>query len=325
MAWRTTICVVMIPTLPLSAIGMSAMAVLRSLGDAPRAMNVTLAGAGVGLALEPFCIFMLKLGMMGSALAGLCARTAFAAVGLISVFAIHRMFARSSRAQLTADAATIMTTAVPAVLTNVATPVANLYVTAVLAASGDAAIAAWSVLARVTPVAFGAVFCLTGAVGPIIGQNFGARDYGRVRETLTAALQANAVFCVLACSSLVLLAPLMPNWFGLSGRAAELILFYCYWVAPFWLFLGMLFVANAVFNTLGRPRLATALNWGRATLGTMPLVWFGSRVGGAEGVFIGSMAGSLVAGLLAVWLAYRVLPQTSQAATAPPAVRRIRA
>lgn len=297
-----------IPTLPLTAIGMSCMAALRSFGDAPRAMNVMLAGAGVTLALEPFCLFILKLGMTGSALAGIAGRMAFASVGLVGVFLIHRMYTRPERAGLMRDIRAILATAIPAVATNVATPFANLYTTAALAAVDDAAIAAWTVIARLTPVAFGAVFCLTGAVGPVIGQNLGARAADRVHATFTAALKTNTVFCVVACVALALLSPALPGWFGLAGRAAEIVRFYCLYVAPLWLFLGYLFVANAVFNTLGRAHFATALNWGRATLGTIPLVWLGGRLAGAEGIVFASMAGAIVVGLLSVWLARRTLP-----------------
>ena len=36
-----------------------------------------------------------------------------------------------------------------------------------------------------TPVAFGVIFALTGSIGPIIGQNYGARLMGRVKRALT--------------------------------------------------------------------------------------------------------------------------------------------
>ena len=58
-------------------------------------------------------------------------------------------------------------------------------------------------------------------------------------------------------------------------------------------FLGALFVSNAAFNTLGRPHFSTVLNWGRATLGTMPFVAAGAHLGGAEGVLAGSMLGGV--------------------------------
>jgi putative MATE family efflux protein len=300
---------IMIPAMPLTVIAMSCMAVMRSLGDARRAMNVPLIGAAVQFALEPIFIFVLKLGMNGAALAMLLSRLAFVGTGLWGAFRIHRMYTRPNPETVVADARVITKVAIPAVLTNVATPVANAYTTAVISGFGDAAVAAFAIAGRVTPVAFGIVFSLSGAVGPIIGQNYGAKNYPRVRETLTAALKANAILCGIATLALVLFSPVIIRGFGVSPRAAELVRFYCLWVSPMFFFLGMLFVANAAFNVLGRPQLATALNWGRATLGTIPLVWLGGQYGGAEGVFLASSAGGILFGFVGVWLAYRILPE----------------
>jgi Na+-driven multidrug efflux pump len=78
-------------------------------------------------------------------------------------------------------------------------------------------------------------------------------------------------------------------------------------LSPLFVFLGALFVANAAFNTLGRAHLSTWLNWGRATVGTIPFVEFGSRQAGAEGVLVGNMVGAIAFGSLAVWMCYRLL------------------
>jgi putative MATE family efflux protein len=300
---------IVIPTLPLTAVGMTAMAVLRSLGDAERSMNVPLIGSAAQIALEPFFIFMLKLGMNGAAVSYVLGRFAFAAFGLYGAFIVHRMLTRPSRAAFVADARPLTKVAAPAVMTNVATPFANLFTTAAIAGFGDAAVAAWAIAGRVTPVAFGVVFSLTGAIGPIIGQNFGARQFGRVQETFKAALATNAVLCILAATCLFAALPLIIGAFGVSEAASDLIRFYVIWCAPQFLFLGMLFVSNAAFNTLGHAHIATLLNWGRATLGTIPLVWVGGRVAGAEGVFFGSIAGAIVFGVVSVWLARRILPK----------------
>ena len=43
------------------------------------------------------------------------------------------------------------------------------------------------------------------------------------------------------------------------------------------MFHGALYVANSAFNNLGFPLLATAFNWGKATLGTIPFAMAGAR------------------------------------------------
>jgi hypothetical protein len=71
----------------------------------------------------------------------------------------------------------------------------------------------------------------------------------------------------------------------------------------------MLFVSNAAFNNLGSPRLASALNVGKATIGTVPFVILGSQHWGAGGVLIGQATGSILFGVLAYWVAGKKILQ----------------
>jgi hypothetical protein len=77
-------------------------------------------------------------------------------------------------------------------------------------------------------------------------------------------------------------------------------------LAPLFAFFGTLFVCNAACNTLGRPHYATALSWGRATLGTVPFVTLGAHWG-AEGALAGHMAGGIAFGLAAVVVVRRLV------------------
>jgi Na+-driven multidrug efflux pump len=69
------------------------------------------------------------------------------------------------------DAALIARFAIPAVLANVATPAGSAYVTVAMSRFSDSAVAGWAVIGRIIPIAFGAIFALSGTIGPIVGQN----------------------------------------------------------------------------------------------------------------------------------------------------------
>src|SRR5690606_16734059 len=118
--------------LPLTCLGMCSMAVLRSLGDAQRSMSVSLVGAAVNVAVEPVLIFFLKLGIVGSALAHGTSRVAFVAVGAYGVFVIHRVYEKPQFSSWIGDAQRMAAVAIPAVLTNIATPIANTFTTAMV-------------------------------------------------------------------------------------------------------------------------------------------------------------------------------------------------
>jgi Na+-driven multidrug efflux pump len=261
----------------------------------------------VNIALDPLFIFTLGLGIHGAAIASGIARLAMVAYALFAVVRVHDMATRPTVLALQADWPPLLAVAVPAVLTNVATPVGNAYVTAAIAAHGDSAVAAWAIIGRIIPVAFGAIYALSGSIGPIIGQNYGAGDNDRMRRAFTLSLGVNAAFTLAAWIALMLGTGLILEFFKQSGSAAELIRLFNIMLSPLFVFLGALFVANAAFNTLGHAQLSTWLNWGRATIGTIPFVEFGSRQAGAEGVLAGNMIGGIAFGVLAVWLCYRLM------------------
>ena len=298
---------ILVPFLPPLAVAMTATGLLRSVGDARRAMNITLIGAVVNILLDPFFIFGMGLGIKGAAIASAIARLAMVAYGLHAVLRVHDLAAKPSVGSIERDWRPLLAIAVPAVLTNVATPVGNAYVTAAIAAHGDSAVAAWAIIGRIIPVAFGAIYALSGSIGPIIGQNFGAGDHDRMRRAFTLSLGVTCAFTAIAWLLLTSGTGLILQFFKVTGGAADLIRLFNVILSPLFVFLGALFVANAAFNTLGHARLSTWLNWGRATVGTIPFVEFGSRHAGAEGVLAGNMIGGIGFGLLAVWLCYRLM------------------
>lgn len=292
--------------LPALTVAMTSASVLRSLGDARRAMNVTLYGAIVNTILDPILIFGLGLGIDGAAWATVGSRLMFMIVGLHGVVRVHRLIARPRLAALVSDISVFTPIAVPAILTNIASPVANAYVTAGISAFGDDAVAGWAVIGRIMPVAFGPIYALSASIGPIIGQNFGAGDSQRVRQTLTLALGVNVAFTAAAWLILIVLSHPLNKLFGASGDAAALITLFNVWLSPLFAFMGALFVVNAIFNTLGFAQYATVLNWARATIGTIPLVHLGGQLAHAEGVLFAFMAGGILFGCLGVWICRRL-------------------
>lgn len=298
---------ILVPSLPLLAMGMTSSSVLRSAGDAHRAMYVTLFGAIVNTLLDIYFILHLGWGIEGAAIASALARIVVMGIGIYGVAYVHGLMARPKLATLLKDLPAFAGIAAPAVLTNVATPVSNAFVTVAIAPFGDDAVAGWAVIGRIIPVAFGSIYALSGIVGPVLGQNYGARLPQRMRSSLTLSLLVTAAFTATAWLLLAIFAGSLADAFHARGDARDLIELFCRWLSPLFVFLGALFVSNAAFNTLGQPHFSAALNWGRATVGTLPFVALGAHIGGASGVLAGNMAGGIPFGLAGMWLAYRLV------------------
>lgn len=314
---------IVLPSMPLLAVGMSAAGLLRAKGDARRSMYVTLFAAFATAILDPILIFGFNLGMDGAAIANNLSRLMLLAVGLYGVIKVHRMIAMPSAATLKLAARPYFAIGLPAVMTQLATPVGNAWVTREIASFGDQAVAGWAIIGRITPVAFGAIFALSGAVGPILGQNLGARRFDRIRSTMNDSFKVVVVYSLVVWAILALLRNPISDVFGAEGATRDLISFFCLFVAGTFLFNGMLFVSNAAFNNLGYPVYSTISNWSRSTLGVIPFVTLGASWYGANGAIAGSGIGAAVFGIGAMLVCLHVMKTIEksnppEAPTAPP-------
>ncbi|HYC26190.1 MAG TPA: MATE family efflux transporter [Roseiarcus sp.] len=288
------------------ALGMAMTGLLRAVGDARRAMYVTLAGGAVTACTDPLLIFGLGLGVYGAAWATVISRLVFLGVGVYGSIYVHGLVGRPTRKTVLRDILPISGIAGPAILANLATPAAAVYTTRIFSDFGEAAVAAIAVTDRIIPVAFGVIFALTGSIGPVLSQNLGAKLMDRVRRALTESFLLSVCYVLAAWAILFLAAPFIIAAFDARGESARFIAFFCAFGVSAWTFIACLFVANAAFNNLGFPILATLFNWGRATLGTVPFVTFGTTYWGVEGGMMGIAAGAAVFGLSALATAYWV-------------------
>ena len=298
---------IILPTMPFMAVAMVAMAVLRAHGDAKRSMLATLYGGIVNAVLDPILIFGLALGLDGAAIASVIARLTMLVVALVPAIRVYDGFSRPSVEGFRRTIGKVAGIAGPAVLANVATPVGSAIVTRSIAAYGTDAVAAMAIIGRLTPVAFAVVFALSGAIGPIIGQNFGARQYDRVRGAFSSGVKFVAVYVLAVSLLLFLLRDVLAGLFEAEGLTRSLLYLYCGPLALAAFFNGVIFVCNASFNNLGHPIYSTYVNWGRHTIGTLPFVLVGSAIAGAHGVLVGQAIGGVLFAGIASLMVLRVI------------------
>lgn len=293
------------PALPLVCFGMAQSALLRSVGDARRSMQVTLVGAAFSAVLDPIMIFGLHLGLTGAAISTIMARTVVVICGFLSL-RDHHMLERPRLRAVAPATRKIGSVALPAIATNLATPVGGVFVTHAMSRFGLEAVSGQTTIDRIVPVAFAFVFALTGSVGPIMSQNLGAGRKDRVREVLGASLKLTALCVALTWAILAAFHTPIVHLFAAKGVAVDIVTLFCCWLVSSYFFVGLLFVSNTAFNNLGHPLYSTAFNWGRATLGTIPFVWIGAHFG-PIGILCGQSLGVLLFGTLAVLAAFRVI------------------
>lgn len=288
-----------LPSLGIMAVSMIASGALRAVGDARRSMMVTLLSGAVAMVVDPVLIYGLGFGLDGAASGLILFRCVMVVLALRFAIGTHDLMARPDPETVRETLRPYLAIALPAIMTQMATPVGNYALTSVISRFGDDAMAGWAVVGRMTVVAFGGIFSLAGAIGGIFGQNFGARDFDRVQRTYRDALIFGAIYSGVTWSLLRLAGRFVVDAFNLTPQGAEVALAFTRVGAGGFLFASALFVANSAFNALGKPGRSTFLNWLREAVLSLPLALLLASWFGAPGVIYTQLVTGAVVGLLA--------------------------
>lgn len=294
---------IVLPSIPLFTIAMTASAVLRAHGFAMHSMYVTLLGGAIAMVLDPIMIIYFEWNVIGAAFAIIFARLGMTLYGLYLLIIKHNLLAPIRDINLNGFMAPFFAIALPAILTQASSPVGNIILTRQIAKFGEEALAGFAVNFRLMLLAFGGVFALSGAIGGIIGQNYGAGKLDRVRETYLKAIGFGAIYSLATWVLLMILRPYVDDIFSLSPQAARIPDAFI-WTAWHFVFVSAIFVSNAAFNTLGRPIYSTGINWFRDVLLTFPVVLFMAGMLGDVGVVYAQVVVGILTGILAAYIGW---------------------
>lgn len=128
-----------------------------------------------------------------------------------------------------------------------------------------------------------------------------------VSLTLQESLKLVFLYCLIVSGLLWISKSLIVSLFNASHEANELVYLFCNGVSLMFIFNGVTYITNALFNNLGTAQIATIMNFLKATVFTIPFVTAGAWCGGAEGVLWGLLLGTALAGIAGVWLAISLL------------------
>lgn len=296
--------------LPVMCVSMSSGALLRAVGAKKRAMVAKIAGAICNGVLDPVFIFALDLGMEGAAWATVLSRLAILGVAFHGAFHVHDMIGGFNLRVFLKDFRAIIAVLVPVSLAKAGAPIGSAFIVFTMARFGDSAVAASTIIERIVPFAFVGLSALPQAIGPIIGQNFGAGSLDRVARIWKDAAMLVGSYVAIVALFLLFGQTLIADIFHVNAETARLLSIFCTWLAPCYLFMGLQNVAHASLNVTGRAPWATFFDLGKELLGVIPLAYLGAVWAGAAGALAGQAVGMVIFGGLAAVFAYGVVGRT---------------
>lgn len=292
---------IMLCSVPITASAMLCMSTLRAYAEGGLSMMATIVGGVVNAVLDPILIFSFELNVAGAAWASLASRIAILISALVPLQYHYKVLKKPDWQLFYSDCKAFLSIASSAILTNLASPVGQAYITTQMAVYGDQAVAGMSVINRLTSLAFVVNFASSGAVGPIVGQNFGAKKWDRLKTIIFDSTTFLGIYCLAISLVLYMISSFLTEVFNLEGAGAELLIFFCSGICLFNFFDGIVFNINASFNNTDRATYATVINFSKVGLGFFPLVALGSYLWGVKGILVGqglAMVGTALGALI---------------------------
>ena len=294
-------------------LGMNDM--IRSSGNPRKSMAIMLTSVAVNLALNPLFIFVFHWGIQGSAAATVIAQFVSFLLAL-SHFCSKKSFLRFKREAFHFDwkiVGNILSIGLAPFLMNICASIVVAFVnTAMLKYGGaDLYVGAYGIVNRIVLLFIMVIMGLNQGMQPIVGYNYGAKNYARVRKAVYMTIGCGVVIATLGFILGETIPHIIARAFVDSSKggneklivdAAAQGLRLVLMVFPL---VGFQIVVGGFFQYIGKAPLAILMSLTRQLIFLLPLLWFLPRQLGAQGVWISmpiaDTASIILAFALFVW------------------------
>ncbi|RUO78824.1 MATE family efflux transporter [Idiomarina tyrosinivorans] len=285
-------------------------AVLRASGDTRTPSLIMASGGLLNAIFDPLLIFGLgpipAMGIRGAAYASVIS-WAIGVVLVVILLVRAKLLSVSPPPQRTwlqearVAAKKILTIGLPAAGANMLTPLAMAVLTAIVAAYGAPAVAAYGVGTRLESLASVIILALSMSLPPFISQNLGAGNIQRVEQAYKTAIKAVLVIQAVIYIVLVALASFIADAFAQEQAVKNIVELFIYILPLSYGLQGVIILTNSSFNALHLPIKALLLSVFRLFVMFVPLSYLGSVLADLMGLFIGGVVANLITATVAYY------------------------
>jgi putative MATE family efflux protein len=281
---------------------------IRAEGNPRIAMLTMIIGAVLNTILDPIFIFWFKMGVRGAAIATVISQ-AVSAAWVLAYFLRGSSLLKLRLANLKVSRKLAWNIAAigfaPFAMQLVASVLNAILTRQLQRYGGDLAIAAMGILFSVNMLILMPVFGLNQGAQPLIGYNYGARRYDRVKRTLMLNIAAASVVVALGFLAVELAPEFLIRLFNRDSQELAAI-----GVTALRIFMitlpvvGFQIASAGYFQAVGKPRQAMVLMLSRQVLILIPAILILPRFFGLRGIYYAGPVSDLASAVLtAVWLA----------------------
>lgn len=283
---------------------------MRATGYPKKAMISALISVAVNIILAPIFIFVLEWGIAGAAFATVCGQTVAFVWVLVHFFNpnsyVH--FQRHNQWLTPAIIKRIYSIGLSPFLMNVCACIVVIFLNKALldygGDDGNLAVGAYGIINRTTMFFVMIVFGVTQGMQPILGYNYGAGHWDRVKSTLRTGIWLGVIITTVGWAITELLPNSVSSLFTTDNKLIEIartgfrIYFICYPVV------GCQIVIQNFFQSIGKPKLSIFLSLTRQLIFLVPFLEILPRHFGINGVWTSMCASDMLAFFLAIITAW---------------------
>ena len=290
-------------------------------------MMTTILGAVINIILDPVFIFTLDMGVKGAALATVISQ-GISCVWVLKFLTGRRAILRLKRSTLRISLARtkrIITLGIPGFVMQASNSLVQivcntqlrLYGELLMVGGGDLYIGVMTVLGSVRELLSLPVSGIASGSQPVLGFNYGAGEYKRVKEGIRFSALLGAGYTLIAWLVVMLIPRPMIAMFSDDAMTIDVgarmlnIYFFGF------VFMAFQFAGQSTFQGLGKARQAVFFSLFRKAMIVVPLTLLLPRLGfGVEGVFLAEPISNAIGGLACfatMWLTvYKTLDAPKQ-------------
>ncbi|TDT51960.1 MATE family efflux transporter [Fonticella tunisiensis] len=275
---------------------------IRAEGSPKMAMITMLIGAVLNTILDYILVFIFKMGVQGAAIATIFSQ-AVSAAWVLSYFFGKRSTLKIHRANLSLRKDVILSIfsigMSPFAMQLAASAITIILNSKLLAYGGDIAVAAMGVINSITMLILMPIFGINQGSQPIIGFNYGAQKYDRVKKALKLAIIGATAVSIMG----FIVIQLFPQFLiGLFGKdSPELIEKGSHGIRIFLSMLpiiGFQIVSANYFQAVGKPKHSMFLSLSRQVIVLIPLLLILPNFFKLDGVWMAGPASDFISSIL---------------------------
>ncbi len=300
--------------IPFAMIGTGVSQLIRADGSPQYAMFSTMTGAILNCILDPIFIFALDMGMSGAALATIIGQSISSV--LILLYFTRFKTVKLSRADFILKKKSItriFSLGIPAGANQLAITAVQIVMNNTLGHYGelskygrDIPLACVGIITKISAVFNSIIFGISQSTQPIIGYNYGSKNYQRVKVAFKKA--SIIVFCISVAAFLCF--QLFPRQLtSIFGSGDEL--YYEFALRYFHIFLFCTFIVGQqilsaqFFPSIGNGKIGTIVSLSRQVFLLLPLVIIFPLIWGIDGVLWTGPISDGLSSILALALVWR--------------------